>query len=141
MVESGAFLGIESGEELVLNEAESDEGDGECIFACRRELDDMTPTVSRISLARDQPAFLELVQKPDNVAGIETQDLAENLLTQGSPFTQNAERVEVTGPEPTWSHGCLRGSSTKASQVVEQGERSVVHPGRCLHHAQSLHLG
>jgi hypothetical protein len=125
VVEGGALLGTEGSEKAVFDQAESDVGDGERFLACRGELDDVTSPVGGIAPPRDQSAFFELVQQPDDVARIEAQYLAEALLAQGPSLTQDAERVEVPGSEAT-RRGGLGGPAADARQVIEQGQGLVV---------------
>jgi len=122
VVESGAFLGAQGAKKLVFDQAESDVGEGERFLPCRRDRDDVAAPVCGIALPRDQPAFFELIQQPDDVARIEAQYLAEALLAEGPPLAQEPECDEVPGSEATRRHGGLGGSAADASQVIEQGQ-------------------
>lgn len=120
MVEGGTFLGTEGGEQAVFDQAEPDVGRGERFFPSRGELDDVPSSVGRIALTGDESAFFELVQQPDDVAGIEAQHVAEALLALWPLFAQDPEGPEMPGPEAT-RRGGLGGPAADAGQVIEQG--------------------
>ena len=99
----------------------------------------MPSPVGGIALTGDEPAFLEFVQQPDDVAGIEAQHLAEALLALWPLLAQDPERPEMAGSEAT-RLGSLGGSAAEAGQVIEQGQGLAVHLRRCLGHLRRIHL-
>lgn len=104
MIKRSALFGAECREEIVFDQSESEKSNGEFFLACRGEFDDVTSSVCWIATPDNQTPLLKFIQKSNNVARVEAQCLAEDLLAQRSALVQESEGVEVPGPKPAGRH-------------------------------------
>jgi len=92
----------------------------------------VTAAVLRIAPARYQPALLEVIEQPNDVARVEAQGFGERLLGHRALLLEQPERDEVTRTKATGGHGSLSGPAPEAREVVQQGQEPLflVRPGR-----------
>ena len=128
------LFGAEGGEQFVFHQSETKKSNGKFLSAGRGEFDDVTSSVNRIAPSNNQISLFEFIQKSDNVARVETQCFAEDLLAQGSALVQESEGVEMSWPKSARQHGSLGGAATNPSQVIEQRQRLIVGFRRDLVH-------
>jgi hypothetical protein len=74
-VQGGALVARQCAEKVVLGARESVLGQEKFVLAVGRELHDVSAAVGRIAATRDEAPLLQLVEQPDDVAGVKAQDL------------------------------------------------------------------
>ena len=85
----------------------------------------MAPTVERVAAAREQRGLLKLVEKTDEVRGVEAKDFGERHLGDRAAVAEDREHDEVPRAEPGRLERGLGASPCDPREVIEQDERLV----------------
>lgn len=88
VVERGPLIGGQRGEYLVLRAPHTGVRGCKSLLSQRCQLHEVAPPVRAIAATHDQLAIFEIVEQPDNVAGVQTQGLREPMLTLRPVFTK-----------------------------------------------------
>jgi len=104
-VQRPALLGVERGEELLLDLLRDCSQLSEGCLPDRCEADEMTATVAGITAALDEVLLLELVEQPDKVASVVTEGVGDRGLGLARPFLQERQHRVVLGIQPRGLEG------------------------------------
>jgi hypothetical protein len=132
VVKHCTLLRAQGAKQVVVNLTKTLVRIAELRFASGRELDDMPAAVGGIAAARNQPSFLELVEKSDDVAWIQAQRVSECLLARRALVAEKLQGDQMTWAEATGLERALESASTDAGEVLEQREESLVRCRPCF---------
>src|SRR5262245_5150123 len=99
LVQRPAALGVERGEELVLDSLDERPQPGELALAVLRERDRLAAAVVRVAPPLDQPTLLEPVQQADELAAVEAQGVRDRRLRLAGAFGEQRQHAVVVGAE------------------------------------------
>src|SRR5579872_1431178 len=94
-VQLAPLLGIEPGEELVLEPARDRTQLLELLLARRLQADEVPATVGGVALPLDQPLLLELVEQPDEPAAVVAERVGDRRLGLAGALVEGGEDAVV----------------------------------------------
>lgn len=89
------LCGVERRELFVFDRLPAARGDGQLFGPLVGEVDEGAAAIGGVAVTSDERLFLELVEQPDHVAGVEAQRLRQPLLPERPMLAEQLQREDL----------------------------------------------
>ena len=133
VVQRAALLGVERGEELLLDALRDRAELCERLASLRRQRHQVAPAVDRIPLAQHEPALLEVVEQADDLAAVVVEPVGDHPLRGAGALVEDDSTAWCCGCRPVGSnascHRSLTMNPSRFSRNASLATSSLVSPG------------